>query len=82
MEEFKKELITSYEEHVIDCMNESGKLKIEEYIESFICWVDFNLRTNGEDMDNMENLFNTTDISEITEEIKKILYEYEKINLQ
>ena len=78
IEEFKKDTIKAYDEHVIDCMNESGILRIDEYIESFINYVDSNLRTSGEDLEELQQLFNTEDITEICEHIEKILQDYEK----
>lgn len=78
LEELKKDIINAYDEHVIDCMNESGILKIDEYIESFINYVDFELRTSGENLEELQELFNTEDITEICEHIKKILQDYEK----
>lgn len=82
LEELKKDTIKAYDAHVIDCMNESGILKTEEYIDSFIEWVDFNLRYYGEGLEELQELFETDDIMKITEQIKNILYEYENITIQ
>ena len=80
-EELKEKTIKAYDCHVIDCMNESGILKNIEYIELFILYVDFNLRTSGDNLEELQELLNTTDITEICEHIKNILLNYENITL-
>lgn len=77
MEQFKKELINAYERHCIDYMNEEGRATIEEYIESFIWNLDHTLRYSGEGLDELTELFNTSDLQEIETEIENILKEYE-----
>lgn len=80
MENFKKDLFDAYEKHCIDYMNEEGKATIEEYIESFIDGLDHTLRYYGEGLDELIELFNTSDLLEIEKEIEKILIEYEYNN--
>lgn len=77
MKQFKKELINAYEKHCINYMNEEGRATIEEYIESFIWNLDHSLRYSGEGLDELTELFNTSDIEKIESEIEKILKEYE-----
>ena len=77
MKEFKKELINAYERHCINYMNEEGRGTIDEYIESFIWSIDHNLRYSGEGLDELIELFNTSDLEEIEAQIEKILKEYE-----
>lgn len=77
MEYFKKELINAYEKHCINYMNEEGRATIDEYIESFIWNLDHTLRYSGEGLDELTELFNTSDLQEIETEIEKILKEYE-----
>lgn len=75
MEEFKKDLFDAYEKYCIDYMNEKGKATIEECIESFIEGLDHNYY--GEGLDELIELFNTSDLLEIEKEIEKLLKEYE-----
>lgn len=77
MENFKKDLFNAYERHCINVMNEDGNVSIEEFIDSFIHWIDFDLRYTAGVLEDMEKVFNTENIEEIEKEIEKMLIDYE-----
>ena len=80
MEEFKKELFDAYERHCINVMNEDGNVTIEEFIDSFINIVDFDLRYPAGILEDMEKIFHTSDIEEIEKQIEDMIKDYEYKN--
>ena len=80
MEEFKKELFDAYERHCINVMNEDGNVTIEEFIDSFINIVDFDLRYTSGILEDMEEIFHTSDIEEIEKQIEDMIKDYEYKN--
>ena len=80
MEEFKKELFDAYERHCINVMNEDGNVTIEEFIDSFMNIVDFDLRYTAGILEDMEEIFHTSDIAEIEKQIEDMIKDYEYKN--
>ena len=80
MEEFKKELFDAYEKHCVEIINENGNTYIDELIDSFMNVVDFDLRYTAGILEDMEEIFNTTDIEEIEKQIEHMLKDYEYYN--
>lgn len=80
MEDFKKELFDAYERHCVEIVNENGNTYIDELIESFMNVVDFDLRYTAGILEDMEEIFNTSDIEKIEKEIEHMIKDYEYNN--
>ena len=80
MEEFKKDLFDAYEKHCVEIIYENGYTYVDELIDSFMNVVDFDLRYTAGILEDMEKVFNTSDIEKIEKEIEHMIKDYEYNN--
>ena len=80
MEDFKKDLFDAYEKHCVEMVNENGNTSIDELIDSFMEVIDFRLQYTAGVLEDMEKIFNTSDIEKIEKEIEDMIKDYEYNN--
>ena len=77
MEEFKKDLFDAYEKYCVEIVYENGYTYIDELIDGFMNVIDFRLQYTAGILEDMEKIFNTSDIEEIEKQIEHMIKDYE-----